>query len=158
MNIITLQNYDDSFEFATYCANQEQFEVYRVDSPSQVKISGRFSHMGGILVKIFRLDDNLLLLEIAEERYVFENLKIVTHDVERISDGFKIFQKRHIVIQEGERAIFDTDYDEIGLTFENDWTPMIEDEHFDFGLFLENLSSDPKRQKRLWDRWKNEET
>jgi len=155
MITIILRNYNIFSECATYSTSQKQLEVFHTDSPYQVKVSGEFSYLGGVLVKIFRLEDSPILLEIAEKRHVFENLKITTHDVERISNGFEIRQKRHIVIQESERVVFDTDYDEISLTFEFDWTPMIEDEHFDFGLFLENLSNDAKRQKRLWEVWKN---
>jgi len=123
-----------------------------------VKVSGFYSYIGSILVKIFRLDDSPILLEIGENRYVFEDLKITTCDVDRIRDDYKIFQKRRIVIQEHERIVFDTDYDEIEVTFENDPTPMIEDEDFDFGLFLESISNNRVRQKLLWDMWKIEKS
>jgi len=123
-----------------------------------VIVSGFYSYIGSILVKIFRLEDSPIQLEIGENRYIFEDLKITTHDVKRIRDDYKIFQKRRIVIQEHEKIIFNTDYDEIEVTFENDPTPMIEDEDFDFGLYLESVSKNRLRQKLLWDIWKNEKS
>ena len=158
MTKIILRRYNIYSECATYCTSQKQLNIFLANSPSQVKVSGFYSYIGSILVKIFRLDDSPILLEIGENRYVFEDLKITTCDVDRIRDDYKIFQKRRIVIQEHERIVFDTDYDEIEVTFENDPTPMIEDEDFDFGLFLESISNNRVRQKLLWDMWKIEKS
>jgi len=155
MTAIILECYYKYYKYANYIPSEKKFESYQIDSSLQVKHSGFYSYLDGVLIKIFRLGDSPLQLEIEEDRCVFEDLKITTRDVERIRDDYKIFQKRHIIIQEGERVIFDTDYDEIEVTFENDPTPMIEDEDFDFGLFLENLSKNRVRQKLLWDNWKN---
>ena len=156
MTSIILRNHRACAECATYTTNQNKLEVYQVDSPFEVNVSGKFSYLGGVLVKIFRLEESPILLEIADKRYVFENLKISTQDVERISDGFEIHQKRHITIQTNEKTIFETDYDEISLIFEFDWTPNIDDEDFDVGLFLENISKSRERQQRLWNGWKND--
>ena len=154
MNNIILEYYYRYYKYANYIPSERKFEPYQIDSTLQVKHSGFYSYLGGVLVKLFKLYDSPILLEIADKRYVFENLKVTTRDVERIRDGYKIFQKRHIVIQEGERVIFDTDYDEIEVTFVNDPTPNIDDEDFDFGLYLENTSKRPERQKLMMDNWK----
>lgn len=158
MTTIILRHYYIYSECATYCTSQKQLNIFLADSPSHVIVSGFYSYIGSILVKIFRLEDSPIQLEIGENRYIFEDLKITTHDVKRIRDDYKIFQKRRIVIQEHEKIIFNTDYDEIEVTFENDPTPMIEDEDFDFGLYLESVSKNRLRQKLLWDIWKNEKS
>lgn len=58
-------------------------------------------------------------------------------------------KNRILKVQKNGQIVYAASYENTIPTFENDPTPFIEDEHFDFGLFMSNLSKDPARRARI---------
>lgn len=141
--------YDD---IVCYDINQKKFVedsgLLAKYSSGASRLNGFFAILNKKMILLYRTD--ALYLEIDSIHFPFNELTIVTADVHKdITDGV-IRQTRHIRIAHKEHVIYETDYDDIELTFVFDLTPCIEDEDFDFGLFLEKLTHDPAYQARLF--------
>ena len=113
-------------------------------------LSGFYSNVSRHHVILFR-KNAVLVLSVDSEEFPFDELVISSHTVKTTVDcHHQIFWIRHLTITLHDNVIMDTDYDDIVPTFEEDFTPFMEAENFDFGLFLKNLSKDKKRQARLF--------
>jgi len=110
---------------------------------------GFFASLGCEKFVLYRQQQLMLL--IGHTNYAFDDLDISTNTISRLpSQGHEIYFLRHIKIYCHNKIVFEGDYRESGPYFEDDYTPMMELEDFDFGLFLENISKDKERSKRLF--------
>jgi len=115
----------------------------------QQRTCGLFTFLGDTRFVLYR--QQTLMLLIGNKNYIFDDLYISTNTISRLpSQGHEIYFLRHIEIYYRNKIIFERDYKESGPYFENDDTPMVESEHFDFGLFLENLFKDKGRSERIF--------
>lgn len=122
-----------------------RFEIFsRRAEPNRVvgQLCGAFDHLGGKRVLLYRLADNLCL-EIDGQK-----LSLDKHVVEvRSVNG------RHLlrVLSDG-RIVTELTYDppQLSPPLSLDPTAFVEEEDFDFGLFLHNVSHDPSRQMRMY--------
>ncbi len=115
-----------------------------------IHFSGFYSNISKRPIVLFR-ENTTLYLVIDSQTFPFDPLTISSYTIKKtVGDHHQIFWIRHLTIRLHDRVIMDTDYDDICPTFEPDFTPFIEPEDFDFGLFLENLSKDKNRQSQLF--------
>jgi hypothetical protein len=107
-----------------------------------VPVSGTYGHIAGRRVMLFRLDGDLTL-QIDGWRLPMENYTVTL----RSENGNHVFQVSTI-----GGAILEWVYapPTIDPPLELDPTPFVEEEDFDFGLFLANVSSDRGRQDRSY--------
>jgi len=143
--------------------NKQQYSEVRLFDPltqsilihsdlvDPLKIHGFFACLGGVQFVLYH--QLQLMLSIGGTNHVFDDLSVSTNTVSRNVTQGQINLVRHIKIEGHNKIVFETDYDEISPMFEWDTTPFIEAEHFDFGLFLENLSKDNERCERLSAIW-----
>jgi len=123
------------------------------DVSERSKIHGFFAYLGGIQFVLYRqqrLTQAPLILLIGNTKYNFNELNVLTNTISRTTLQSEFFLLRHIQIYCDNKIIFEKDYDEIGQMFEWDPTTFIEAEDFDFGLFLENISKNKERCRRLF--------
>jgi hypothetical protein len=118
--------------------------ISRRAEPNRVagQLCGAFDHLGGKRVLLYRLGD-ILYLEIDGQQ-----LPLDKHVVEvRSVDG------RHLlrVLSDG-RVVTEWTYDppQLNPPLSLDPTAFVEEEDYDFGLFLHNVSHDPSRQMRMY--------
>jgi hypothetical protein len=116
----------------------------RKGSPEQAAdpVAGIFGHVGGALILLFRLGKVLYLecegLQIPLTEARIELLKECGNRRLRVSkNGTPVWS-------------FDVEIPENHMMFENDPTPGVEAEDFDYALFLRNVSADAARQSRLF--------
>jgi hypothetical protein len=133
----TLAEYDpETGRFETF---SRRAEPTRVTGP----ICGEFDYLDGKRVMLYRLGDNLYL-EIDGQK-----LPLDKHTVElRRVNGRRLLQ---VLFTDG-RVVTELIYDppKIDPPLHLDPTPGVEEEHFDFGLFLHNVSHNPPRQMRMY--------
>lgn len=107
-------------------------------APKIAETDGWFSHIrGGVLILyrktgniFFRVNDNEFVLDKGTEVEVF---------------GPR--EKRKLVLKRNAQVVFDIEYELLQEPpIPNDPTPFIEEEDFDFGVFVSNISKDPKRK------------
>lgn len=106
------------------------------------QISGTFDYIGGKLVLLFRLD-GILYLQIEGHR-----MPMNSHTIELQSmNGHRVLR-----VLSDDEVILELEYESpiIDPPLSEDPTPFIEEDHFDFGLFLANLSRDRNRQARMY--------
>jgi hypothetical protein len=116
----------------------------RAANPERVpgQLSGLFDEVGGKLVLLFRLD-GILYLQVGDQRMAMDD-----HTIElQSANGYRILR-----VLSGRRVAFELTYDPpiISPPLSDDPTPFVEEEHFDFGLSLANLSRDRGRQARMF--------
>ncbi len=106
------------------------------------QVSGVFDHVGGKLVLLFRLD-GVLYLQVEDERIRMADNTINVRSV----TGHRVLR-----VLSNSRVVLELTYDApiIDPPLSEDPTAFVEEEHFDFGLFLANLSRDRGRQARMY--------
>jgi hypothetical protein len=107
-----------------------------------VQLSGAFDYLGDKCVLLFRLA-GVLYVQVDNQP-----ITLADHTIEvRSIDGHRVLR----VLSDGE-AVTELTYDPpiIEPPLSEDPTPFVEEEHFDFGLFLAHLSEDRGRQARVY--------
>lgn len=116
----------------------------RMTEPSRAssEISGHFDYLGENCVLLFRLA-GVLYLQIEHQR-----MTMADHTIELRSDG----GHRVLQVLSDSKVVVEMTYDPpiIEPPLSEDPTPFVEEEHFDFGLFLANLSRDQGRKARIY--------
>lgn len=148
--MLRIQNFHQAKEYQDIYPEKNIFsgQIFHEKNFDYSLVKGFYSKLGGHSVLLYKYEG--LYLRLDDYMYPFSSLKIRTQDVSKQIENGTIRQVRHITIEYYGTMILDTDYDEISLTFEFDPTPFIEDEDFDFGLFLEILALSPERQERIF--------
>ena len=140
-----LQSHRSFDTIGDYDPTTGRFDTFsRRAEPNRVtgQLSGAFDHIGGKRVLLYRLADSLYL-EIDGQRLPLEK-----HVVEvRPVNGRRLLR----VLSAG-RVVAELTYDlpPLDPPLSVDPTAFAEEEDFDFGLFLHNVSHDPSRQMRMY--------
>ena len=140
-----LQSHQSFDTAADYDPTTGRFDLFsRHAEPNRVagQLSGVFDHIGGKRVLLYRLGDGLYV-EIDGQR-----LHLETHVVEvQAVNG----RRRLQVLSDG-RGVIEMTYDPplLDPPLSLDPTAFIEEEDFDFGLFLRNVWHDRSRQMRMY--------
>ena len=140
--MLQLRNNDQNDELLFLNPETGLFEIQaELQSKSLLSTDGFFSFLSGTLFAFYvfqkeiwiRFSDNVIKLT---NRITVE-LELTNLDrIIRIKEGKVLLIEHHYQIPEN-------------VIFENDPTPFISDEDFDFGQFLKNIVSDSERQKRF---------
>lgn len=108
-------------------------------------ISGHFARLGDVLAVFYRNNDRLWIR--------------LGDCVRELDSGRSSFhwertgpQTRRITLSDGGDEIVSVEYADRsgGIPLELDPTPFVEEEHFDFGLFVRNVLGDEGRRKRIY--------
>ena len=118
---------------------------FEKDRPTNdVKINGFFEILNSEFVALYQ-DAGQLFVSLRKRRFDFHLAKLVIRKNGMLG--------RVLEIADGDdRELLDYELKAIDV-IPDDPTPMAEEEHFDFGLFLSELSRDQSRQDRLVDIW-----
>jgi hypothetical protein len=106
-------------------------------------IGGHFSSREQGFIALYRLHDVL-------------HLRVDRTDVPLTGDVIVTLEtagsRRTLRVLRGDNTIFELEYErpKIDPPLEVDPTPFVEEEHFDFGLFVFNIMADPGRRKRIY--------
>lgn len=127
---------------------EKRFTRNSSDDMNKMSVFGMYDTLdgersGGDLAVLFRLDD-VLYLDVKSGRYSFRDCRV---DLVDFADS-----RRLCLYDSDNQLAYETTYLEpiIDPPLEFDFTPFVEEEHFDFGQFLRNLSNDVARQHRLF--------
>jgi hypothetical protein len=110
-----------------------------------VKANGFFDTLDGVLVGIYAFERRLML-RVGERDIPLDNRVEVTLSGHSRNRKLAV-QKDNENLALVEYSILD-DWDP-----EEDPTPFIDDEDFDFGLFVANVASDPARRRVALEEW-----
>jgi len=105
------------------------------------RIEGFFSILSGIFVALYTYGQQLFL-RIGDDCIQF------TDDILVEVSGDEI--NRKMVVKKGDQRVANVEYVlDLSFRFPDDPTPFIEDEDFDFGLFVSNVAKNPNRKRVL---------
>jgi hypothetical protein len=116
------------------------------DSSSNIKINGVYDFLDSVLVALY-LHCGSLILRVGEQ--VIPLVSVVKISV----DGKPSERKFSVAYGEGQSLYLKYSVAEM---LKEDMTPFIENEDFDFGLFVSNVLSDPSRREVLQRAWKED--
>lgn len=121
-----------------------RLEVYpRSDVTGTPPLGGHFSHLSGELCVLYRLE-GALWLQVRENQWRLEEQGV---SVDWTSLGEDLSE---LVVRDKGREIVCVRYQPTGRLYEDDVTPFVELEHFDFGLFVRNVLGDSGRRRRIY--------
>ena len=115
----------------------------RRDSSRDESLRGEFAHIDGHTWFLYRYRD--------EVHFRIDNIVdlVLSDDIQiKVVYG----TTNQIIITKGGAVAFIWDYRnaQTAPTFENDPTPFIEEEDFDFGLFVRNVANNVKRKRQFF--------
>lgn len=121
-------------------------EFSRTAEPDRIRgpVRGSYSTIGGRSVVLYR-DDGLLWLRVDGEVLALDRRTRVEL-IELDPDG----TEKLLRIAQGMDILMEWSYEPQARTIEGDLTPFVEEEDFDFALFLSNVSLNPDRQDLLY--------
>ena len=107
-------------------------------------IAGSFSLINEMVVSLYRIH-GILYFRIGDRE--FELTDDISSTVE--TDG----NYRKFRLLNGENVLVDLTYliPESEIPLSTDPTPFVEEEHFDFLLFVNNVLTEPGRRNRVWN-------
>jgi hypothetical protein len=141
---IWLQNSDVYDELAELDPASGRYRVQRrqaLRAGVAVKTDGTFALLGGVFAALYKFGDELIL-----------RVKGVAIPLGRdvsVSVSGPSNCRVLSVVASGREVIRHEYYLDLSTKFPNDPTPFVEDEDFDFGLFVANVAKAPERQDVL---------
>lgn len=107
-------------------------------------IVGRFSIINEMMVSLYRMH-GVLYFRIADQKFELTEDTSSTLETDGNNRKFRLLQ--------GEKVVVDLSYltPELEIPLSIDPTPFVEEEHFDFLLFVHNVLIQPGRRNRLWN-------
>ena len=113
------------------------------------KFSGFYSNIDDDLIVFYR-NCGRLYLQLTNILYDFDELSISVLRKESFVKNREIFWTREVIISFRNRDIYNRIYNNFFFFFEDDPTPFVEEEHFDFYLFLKSVSMDSYRKRSFF--------
>ncbi len=140
--MIWLQSNDKYDELAQYDhASGAYKNASRKAMTASLNTDGTFSILAGTFVALYNFEQ-LLFLRIGDECICLSEDVVAT-----VSGGIN---NRSLTVKKSKSEILHLDYSlDHSPQFSNDPTPFIEDEDFDFGLFVSNISKSEERKRVL---------
>ena len=141
-----LQSHGSFDLLAEFDAANEAFTTFSKKSePERVssrKVAGVFEYVGGRRLLLYRLS-GVLYVQVDDERMRMNDLSI---ELMRANNGrvLRLSADGGFMLELGYRLI------DLDPALSDDSTAFVEEEDFDFGLFLANLASDQRRQDRMF--------
>ena len=120
-----------------------------VGKKKKKKFSGFYSNIDDDLIVFYR-NCGRLYLQLTNILYDFDELSISVLRKESFVKNREIFWTREVIISFRNRDIYNRIYNNFCQEFEDDPTPFVEEEHFDFYLFLKSVSMDSYRKRSFF--------
>jgi hypothetical protein len=113
---------------------------------ARVEICGHFSTLAGRLIMLYRFEGVL--------RLRIDDLVFALTDIHGLERTLLPENMARLTLFEGDAPVFSMTYrrPHIFPPLALDPTPFVEEEHFDFGLFVYNVLNDPGRRARIYGR------
>lgn len=125
-----------------YLREDGAVDLSTVERPDWSAVSGDFVIVNGLLVALYRRDDELRV------RVGRDETVLRAGAVERTVVGRRA--KVSVRSTSGERLAWAYDLPVLDPPLSLDPTPRVNEEHYDFGLFLLGVSGDPERIERMF--------
>ena len=107
-------------------------------------IAGSFSLINEMMVSLYRTRGNLYF-RIADQEFELTDEVSSRLEVGGVGRKFRLLKGENVLVE----LTYSTPEFEIPLS--NDPTPFVEQEHFEFLLFVHNVLTDPGRRNRVWN-------
>lgn len=107
-------------------------------------VFGSFAWLSGQLCVFYRFE-GVLWLQVGDRRWPLED----GFSVEWVSFGDELSE---LVVRDksSDEDLVRISYQPTGQLYDDDVTPFVEREHFDFGLFVWNVLNDEDRRRRIY--------
>jgi hypothetical protein len=130
-------------EFDPTIATTRQVKLSLAEA-KEIQINGVFDKLDNDLALLYFFDGNLQLR-------IASNAVVLGSDitVELLSTG----NSRELVVMKNGLPVFRKQYRRTHFPIAWDPTPFVEEEDFDFGLFIANIAASPERQKIASQAW-----
>lgn len=109
--------------------------------PPDARFWGYFDKLGGQLLLLYRVGEELFLRHNNQDNRIDDD----------VSASFTEGAMNRLLVTRGDETMVDITYPhpkEWRIPF--DTTPFVEDEDFDFGLFIANVLTEPGRRRRVF--------
>jgi len=121
-------------------SNKSIKEISRKKLNSDIVESGFYSHLSNKTIGLYRNNNSI---------YFFEN-KFTIQITSDITAEFEAFRRRRILkILSNNEIVYRIKYKVKNSIEDEDFTPFIDEEDFDFGLFIYNIINSTDRQKKF---------
>jgi hypothetical protein len=121
----------------------------RKDHPElSASIVGRFSIINEMMVSLYRIN-GVLYFRIGDQEFELTDNVSSTLETDGNNRDFQLLKSEEVLVD----LRYLTRESEIPLSI--DPTPFVEEEHFDFLLFVHNVLTQPGRRDRVWNEAQN---
>jgi len=142
-----MEKFDDLIEYDPVTSKKRK--ISKKVQPAYIgqAIQGSFSELGKHLVFLFRIDETLHLVIDNEHIVLDNNIRII-----RVSDKSDETITFMIIDIFSNETIIEIKYQKPNIypALEFDPTPFVDEEDFDYGLFLSNVLNDVDRRNRVY--------
>jgi hypothetical protein len=137
------ERFDDFALFDTVTGKTEFYSKKTDPEMANRPLSGSYCRLGNMLLKLYRISD---VLYFAVDDQVVELTDATSVELEKERSN------RTLSVYRGGQCVLECNYQRpsSGTLLEFDPTPFVEEEHFDFGLFVKNVASNPERRERIY--------
>lgn len=135
-----LNNYGKYGEFVKLDFQRYTFNQVDKKDADNVTSKGFYARYGDVEMALFIYEEKLNFI-IQKTRFV------LSHNLEIKNEGRG--RARTLIIYQSGHKIMSVNYRTKYEMIEDDFTACVEEEHFDFGLFVKNVNEDYERQERL---------
>ncbi len=144
MLLLFYDRYDTLAEFDPSTGRLEEFSRRAEPARATAPLQGTYARVDGRLVSLYRQDDGTLVLRV--------DALVVPLDTRSRIELLGSGRGRRVRVTRDGRPVAEWHHEQPVLDppLEEDPTPFVEEEHFDFALYLSNVASDSERCERLY--------
>jgi hypothetical protein len=137
-----IQSFDRHSEVAEFDPMSESIQTMARSSTLPTGLAGHYAHLDDALIVLYRDGHNLWLK--------FGDTRVPLHPSSR-AEYYRAGARRSLRVQSDSKDLqFTYHLKELDPPLSIDFTPGVEEEDFDFGLFISNVVNNPERQERLY--------
>lgn len=113
------------------------------DEAGRIQVQGHVARVGGSVLCLYRISSGVLRFRLDDYDVLLDEATVI--ELER-------GETNTIVVKQKESALFSWTYaaPDLNPPLDEDPTPFIEEEDFDFGVFLHNVTHDDDRRRRIY--------
>lgn len=143
--LILLRSHDKYTEFAELDSRSGIVRWFTMAVPkvASKRIDGHVARLGGSVLCLYRDPDGMLHFRLDDHDLVLDHATVI--DLERA-------EQNNLVIRRADGVLLTWRYPPPALDppLDEDPTPFVEEEDFDFGLFLHNVTHDDVRRQTIY--------
>jgi hypothetical protein len=141
----SFDEYDVLVSFSPESGKIERTSQAELGTGRELRVEGEYAYLGNVLVAVYRSEDQLYF-QAQGQIVALDSSTTVDHQCEGGLCRLKVRQSG----QGGKVIQVDYLEPDLILPIEDDPTPFIDAEQFDFGLFVSNLAKDSDRCSRVY--------